>query len=158
MDPFSITVGIITLIQATHRVSALCRDYTHATSGAARTVLGILDEIESLRTVLESLEQFLRNNSDTDTTTIPRLDQVQKLCNIKDGPIAKELRYLEEKLLPSGWAGRHRSRRKALLQSLTWPSKERQTKEALRKIERHKTNLVLALMLDQTSVEPQTRE
>lgn len=57
------------------------------------------------------------------------------LCDTEKGPIAKELTYLDEKLRPPNWAGRHGSRRKALVQSLTWPLNEGETRKTLQDIE-----------------------
>lgn len=62
MDPLSISVGIVALIQATNEVVALC--YSFATSkSTARTISELLDQlIKSLRNVLESLEKLCKSN------------------------------------------------------------------------------------------------
>ena len=149
MDPLSISVSIVALIQATNEVVALC--YNFATSkSAARTISELLDQLKSLRNVLESLEQLCKGNSSTEPGTSLRLGTIAALCDIENGPIAKELMYLDEKLRPPNWASRDGSRRKALVQSLTWPLKEAESTKTLQSIERLKTNLQLALTANQT--------
>ncbi len=59
MDPLSISVSVITLIQAANGVIHLCFDYASTVKGATRAISGLLDEIKSLRNILESLERLL---------------------------------------------------------------------------------------------------
>lgn len=99
MDPLSISVCIITLIQATNEGVSLCFNYA-AGKGAARIISELLDQLKSLRNVLESLEQFCRSDGHTDPATTSQLGTIIALCDIEKGPIAKELMYLDEKLRP----------------------------------------------------------
>ena len=69
---------------------------------------------------------------------------------MENGPIAKELAYLGEKLRAPNWASRDGSRRKALIQSLTWPLKEAETAKTLKNIENLKSDLQLTLIINQT--------
>ena len=154
MDPLSISVGIIALIQATNEVVSLC--YNFATGkNTARSISELLDQLKSLRSVLESLEQFCKSSDPTDPATSSQLGTIKELCDAENGPIAKELMYLGEVLRPPSWASRDGSRRKALVQSLTWPLKEAETIKTLDNIERLKTNLQLALTVNQTYFKPQ---
>lgn len=149
MDPLSISAGIIALIQATNEVVSLCYNFATAKS-TARTISELLDQLKSLRNVLESLEQYCRSNDLTDSATSTRLGTISALCDTENGPIAKELTYLGERLRPPSWARRDGSRRKALVQSLTWPLKEVETTKTLENIQRLKSDLQLALTVNQT--------
>ena len=149
MDPLSISAGIIALIQATNEVVSLCYNFATAKS-TARTVSELLDQLKSLRNVLESLEQYCKSNDLTDPATSAQLGTITALCDMENSPIAKELTYLGEKLRPPSWASRDGSRRKALVQSLTWPLKEAGTTKALENIQRLKSDLQLALTVNQT--------
>ena len=149
MDPLSISVSIVALIQATNEVVSLCYNFATAKS-TARTILELLDQLKSLRNVLESLEQFCKSNDPTDPAVGLQLGTITALCDTENGPIAKELTYLDERLRPPSWVSRDGSRRKALVQSLTWPLKEAETTKSLESIERLKSNLQLALTVIQT--------
>ena len=149
MDPLSISAGIIALIQATNEVVSLCYNFATAKS-TARIIAELLDQLKSLRNVLESLEIYCRSNDLTDPATSVRLGTIIALCDMDHGPIANELTYLGERLRPPGWASRKGSRRKALVQSLTWPLKEAETTRTLENIERLKSDLQLALTVNQT--------
>ena len=155
MDPFSISVRVITLIQVTTEIGSLCCNYLATAKGAARSILEVVDELKSLRNVLESLENLLRSSKETDPATKSQYATIMALCDVENGPVAKELKYLDKKLRPSNWASRDGSKRKALVQSLTWPLKEGETKKAKprrrwKNIERLKSTLELALTVDQT--------
>ena len=149
MEPRSASASIITLVHATNEVVSICLNYTAATKGAPWTLSKVIDELKSLRNVLESLEQLSRSNDDRDPAITSQLETIKALCDTEKGPIAKELKYLDEKLRPPHWASRDGSRRKAFVQSLTWPLKEGEPK-TLQNIERLTTTLELALTVDQT--------
>ncbi|KAL8834139.1 MAG: hypothetical protein Q9170_003886 [Blastenia crenularia] len=148
MDPLSISASIVALIGATHAVVALCYDYAATTKGASSAVSKVIDELNSLRQVLESIERLSRGNDGTDPATTSRLENISQLCDPNDGPIAKELDSLLEKIRPPSWADRDGSKRKAVFQALVWPLKEGETKKALQAIERLKSTLDLALATD----------
>ncbi len=98
MDPLSISVSVITLIQAANGVIHLCFDYASTVKGATRAISGLLDEIKSLRNILESLEQLLARSENPNTAPAIELKEVAALCDCEDGLIAKELKLLHEKL------------------------------------------------------------
>lgn len=150
MDPLSVSVSVMTLLQAANGVIHLCFDYANTVKGATQAISGLLDEIKSLRNVLESIERLLANSENPDTAPANELKEVAALCDREDGPIAKELKLLHEKLRLPDWAGQNGSKRKVLMQSLTWPLKEGDTKKILEKIDRLKKDLELALTVDQS--------
>ena len=149
MDPLSISVGIITLIQATNEVVSFCYNFATAKS-TTRIISELLDQLKSLRNVLESLDQYCKSIDLTDPATGAQLGTITALCDIDNSPIAKELTYLGERLRPPNWASRDGSRRKAIVQSLTWPLKEAETIKTLESIQRLKSDLQLALTVNQT--------
>lgn len=150
MDPLSISVSIITLLQATNEILSLCLKYATAAKGAARAISEVLDEVKNLRNILESLEQLTRSGAYADLALASQVVNIRTLCDGENGPIAKELKYLEEKLRPPEWASQDGSRRKNLFQSLAWPLKETETKKTLTNIERLKGSLGLLLTVNQT--------
>lgn len=158
MDPLSISVSTVTLIQITSEVVSLCFNYATAAKSATRSILEVLDQLKNLRNVLESLEHFSRGDEDANPAINSQTKTILELCNAEEGPIAKELKYLDDKLRPPEWASREGSRRKALVQSLTWPLKEGETKKTLQNIERLKSNLALALSVYQTTSNSLYRE
>ncbi len=105
MDPLSISVSVITLIQAANGVIHLCFDYASTVKGATRAISGLLDEIKSLRNILESLERLLARSENPKTAPAIELKEVAALCDCEDGLIAKELKLLHEKLRLPNWAG-----------------------------------------------------
>ena len=150
MDPLSISASIISLLHATNEVVSFCFNYASAAKGAPWALSKVIDELKSLPNVLESLEQLSRTGDDTDSAITSRLRTIEEFCDTENGPIAKELKYLNEKLRPPNWASQDESRRKALVQSLTWPLKGGDTKKVMQNIERLKSTLELALTVDQT--------
>lgn len=150
MDPLSISANIITLIQATNEVVAFCFNYAAAAKGAPWALSKMIDELKSLRNVLESIEQLSRSGDGTDPATTSQLGTIKALCGTEGDRIAKELKYLDEKLRPPTWASRDGSKRKAFAEALIWPLKEGEIKSSLQSIERYKSTLGLALTVDQT--------
>ena len=149
MDPLSISAGIIALIQATNEFVSLCYNFATA-KNTARIISDLLDQLKSLRNVLESLEQYCKSNDLSDPATSAQLGTITALCDSENSPISKELTYLGEKLRLPSWVGRDGSRRKVLVQSLTWPLKEAETTKTLENIQRLKSDLQLALTVNQT--------
>ncbi|KAL8935840.1 MAG: hypothetical protein Q9216_005232 [Gyalolechia sp. 2 TL-2023] len=147
MDPLSVTANIVTLIGATHDVVTICYNYKAAAKGAPWALSKIIDELNNLRRVLESIERLYRDDDDTDPSTLSRLQHVKQLC-AKDGSITKELEGLAKQLCPPKLASVDGSRRQALMKSLQWPLKEGEAKKILRNVERLKSTLELALTAD----------
>ena len=150
MDPLSISASIVTLIDATNGVISICSNYARAAKGASWALSKLIDELKSLRNILESLDQLSWEGGDRDTASTLRLKAIYELCNAKDGHIAKELEILNENIRPPDWASKDGSKRRALVQSLTWPLKEEKCKKIMINLERWKSTLQLALVVDQT--------
>ncbi|KAL8717845.1 MAG: hypothetical protein Q9225_004952 [Loekoesia sp. 1 TL-2023] len=130
LDPLSISAGIVTLIEATHAAVTICYKYAATAKGASLAFSKVIDELNSLRQVLESIERLSRTSENSDPATVRRLECIRQLSDPENGPIAKELKILMKKIRPPKWASQDGSRRKALVHSLTWALKERVKEDA----------------------------
>jgi len=152
MDPLSITASIIAVLQATSAVVSICYDYKSAIEGSSWELLKIIDEVRSLRNVLESLEQLARQAGSTRAEAESRLPSLRLLCKPGTGLLAKclaELTGLDRKLRPPGWSGPAGSRRRALIQASGWPMKKGAVEKALVNIGRLKETISLAISADE---------
>lgn len=148
MDLLSVTASVIALVDAANVVIR----YASCIKGAKTAIAGLLAEIKDLRNLLETVEQTLvANDEANDEACAINLARILSLCNPQDGPIAQELCRLSQKLhLPD--ADQDPSRRRVLMQSLTWPLKEADTMKSMDRITRLKKDLELALTMDQSYV------
>jgi hypothetical protein len=157
MDPLSISVSIITVLQATNSVISFCYNYHAAIKNSSWELPRVLELVKSLRHVLETLESRASGVKSTDPDAVSRLQNLELLCRPKTGNeggllamCLEELDSLQKKLAPPGWAGPLGSKRMALTQALRWPLKESDTKKMLENIGRFRDTLALALTTDQT--------
>lgn len=87
MDPLSVTASIIAVLGLAHKMTTLCTEL-HSLKGTRQDSTRILDEVKSLRAVLERLARLAsdpNNSSSIDFETI----------NKPNGPVAKCLEELE---------------------------------------------------------------
>ena len=148
MDPLSITCSIVTLIGATYKIITICQNYKAAVKGADGELPRIIEEVESLRHVLQGLER-LANQAENAEAAASQLPQLRRLCDPKTGTFAlclSELQTLEQKLIPPGWTGESESKFRSLIQALGWPLKKAFVKETLGNLERFKASLNLDLV------------
>ena len=148
MDGLSIATGIITLIDATHKVISICQNYKAAVRGANWELPRIIEEVESLRGVLRGLERLSNLAENGDLAAVNQLPQSSRLCDPKTGTFAlclSELRTLERKLIPPGWTGGSESKLRSMIQTLGWPLKKAFVRETLGNLERFKASLNLDL-------------
>ena len=148
MEPLSIATSIITLIDATKKVISICQNYKAAVKGAEWELPRIIEEVESLRGVLQGLERLAKQAENADPAAMSQLPQLSRLCDPKTGIFAlclSELQTLEQKLIPPGWTGESESIRN-LIQALGWPLKKAFVKETLGNLERFKASLNLDLV------------
>ncbi|KAL9603238.1 MAG: hypothetical protein Q9219_001258 [cf. Caloplaca sp. 3 TL-2023] len=148
MDPLSILVSIVTLIDATQRVVKTCYNYAARFKEAPLALCGLIEELNGLRRILQSIEQLSRSNNNSNPAFVQRLEYVRYLSDAANGPIAKQLEDLMQRIRPPKWMGRDRSKPKAFMHSLTWPLKENETRRTLENISRLKSTLELALTTD----------
>jgi hypothetical protein len=99
MDPLSISASIIALLQATTTVLSICYDFRACIKNAPWSLTTVVDEIKSLRNIIETLEQLFQ----TDVNTFSKRQPIfELLCDPENGPLVsceRELLYLEEKII-----------------------------------------------------------
>ncbi len=148
MDPLSITTSIVTLIGATRDVISICQNYRAAVKGADWELPRLVEEVESLRRVLQDLERLAKQAENADPAAVSQLPQLRSFCDPKTGTFAlclSELQTLERKLIPPRWGGESGSRRSKITQAVSWPLKKAFVKETLENLGRFKATLNLAL-------------
>ena len=153
MEALSVTANIIAVLQAANTIIDICCDYSAAIRGASWELPKVTKELQSLRNVLELLKGLAKRAENADPSAEARLPALKLLCEPGAGPLAMckaELESLKTKLEPPKWTGPVTSKRTALMQTLSWPLKEGETKIMLQNMERYKTTLNMALEIDQT--------
>jgi hypothetical protein len=119
----------------------------------------VIDEVKSLRNILETLEQLSQAQASGASPVTKRRPVFELLCDPENGPLVsceQELGYLEEKVIrPMGkgrgkrwWRGEGPKRR-ALIQAVGWRLKDSDARESLERIERCKNTLALAIGADE---------
>ena len=153
MESLSVAANIIEVLQAANTIISICCDYSAAVKGASWELPKVTKEVQSLRDVLELLSALAKRAENEDSGADGRLPALKRLCKPDAGPLAMckaELESLKTKLEPPKWTGPVKSKRTALVQALSWPLKEGETKSMLQNMERYKTTLNMALEMDQT--------
>ena len=153
MEALSVTANILAVLQAANTIVSICCDYSAAVKGASWELPKVTKEVRSLRDVLELLAALAKRAENADPSAETRLPALKLLCNSDAGPLAMcnaELESLKTKMEPPRWTGPVTSKRTALMQTITWPLKEGETKKMLHNMERYKTALSMALDIDQT--------
>ncbi|KAK3328241.1 hypothetical protein B0T19DRAFT_424000 [Cercophora scortea] len=152
MDPLTISVSVIAVIQMADRVIELCKKYLGAARDAPADLRLILIETSSIKSVLDNLH-FLTSCSHGPST-------LESLAG-DDGPIegCRHLICELEALLSGPLGGSHengvvadggtkRQRVKSVLAALAWPTRESKSKKLLGQLSQHKETISLALTTD----------
>lgn len=129
---------------------SICYDYGAALKGSSWELTKVKDELEGLRTVLQALEPLMREAEFRHTAAHPRLPALKSLCG-PQGVLSSykaEMQQLEARLKCPGWSDNFGPRRKALVQSLTWPLKKGETKKAIGRLARYRDILESAVNMD----------
>jgi hypothetical protein len=140
MDPISLTASAIAILQISGTIINLCYNYRSRVKNAAKEASRIVNELNSLRSVIESLFIILEDESAkfTEHSALEKLAQ-------DNGSLTRcisELKALERKLEPrEGW--------RAARAAIFWPLKESDMKKFLQDVERTKSTTQLALAVDQ---------
>jgi len=146
MDPLSITASLIAVLQIGGTVISALYEYRKGVKHASKDAAKIIDELNSLRIVLESLLS-VAEKEESATERSSRLSTIQQLAK-PNGELERckaNLVFLNAKLQPeSGW--------KTLKQALVWPLKEAEVKNTLDDIQRSKSTLHFALSTDEAVV------
>ena len=155
MDPLSITVSVIAVIQATSTVLSICYDYRSAIKNTPWALAKAIDEVRDLRNVLESLENLSKRLETQDLEVDPRLSTLKLLCSSDSGPLQAcllELNRLGTKLSSPTWINQLGRKRRALIQAIGWQVKDSEIRESLRILDRYKLSLNLAITADEAYV------
>lgn len=81
MDPFSLTVGTVTLVQICIKSTILLRDAIKSIKTANQDVKHLLTEVEYLIEVLQALERNVKKDEDTFDSLKLVLEQCTQACN-----------------------------------------------------------------------------
>lgn len=146
MDPFSVIVGVITLIEATKKAT----DYLQAVKNGPKESARLVEELHDLQSVLESYERLskrLRETPDAaQTSTLRWLGDLE----VKSSPLARsseELEKLIARLEKTGW-GPKGSKRRAATQAWKWPFSQQETTSSLERLGRMRQTLTDGLDVD----------
>lgn len=152
MDPLSVTASVIAVLQAATAVVSICYNYQCAVEGVRWGLPNLLEEVRDLRNLLEMVAQLAQKAESGDKSADKSLPSL-KMLSEPHGPLdigLCRLEALEKRLTSLTGSLPFRSKRKALLQVLTWPLKETETKRVINEIERLKVTLNLAISADHT--------
>lgn len=155
MDPLSVTASVISVIQAAGKVIAICCDYRSSVKGSSWEVSRILEDTRSLRIVLQGLEEVADKAETAGSAEQSRLPALRSLCDSDTGILSScytELERLTRTLTPPAWSGPAGSKRRALVEVLSWPLKKKETEKALASIIQYKNTISIAVHTDQMYV------
>lgn len=141
MDPLSVTASCIAILQLSGAIINTCYDYRSRVKSAVKDASRIVNELNSLRSIIESLFILLEDEAESRPHEKSALKELAR----EDGPLTQceaELEVLKNDLGPKeGW--------RATKAMLLWPLKESDVRRLLQTIERTKSTLQLALAADQ---------
>ncbi|KAF2738331.1 hypothetical protein EJ04DRAFT_588089 [Polyplosphaeria fusca] len=147
MDALSVTASIITVVQLAKSVTVLCFDAASKLKSVRKDIHHIVEEIISLRTVLEGLNRLVSNDSNPLSANRANFETVASAiaplarCRIELQGIESELgKLIKSKSGPTSWI-----------------FKEKDIMARLDRISAVKHTLQLALVVDQTSAILETR-
>jgi hypothetical protein len=140
VDPIGLVGTLIAVVQISSKVVSICYEYRSSVKNAPRELSLILDEVTSVRDIVERLVKIV--DADERSCILPSLQSM----NQPEAPLQKclaELTALKQCLKPAkglkakGWA-------------LVWPLKETDAQKRLAAIARIKATLQLAISADNT--------
>lgn len=153
-EGLALAASVIAVLQITNSVLSVCYDYSAAAKDAPWELSRVVAEMESLRSVLQTLEPLAKEAESSDPSAGTRLLTLTLLC----GPqgllqhVLDEVTRLDERLKTPSWSDKFGPKRKAFIQALRWPLNKAETKEALVNIGRIKDTFTLALTADEAYV------
>lgn len=136
-DPFSLIVGIASLVELTATVVKLTCKYTHETRNSRESAQELLRELNILHTNLSHLDTLLRN----DSQALGHFDDTSVLFSSTHA-CRDRLATLNEKLSQESSAGF------SSLQMLAWPLKSKEHKQVLGELRAFGQCFQLALSID----------
>ncbi|KAL8790513.1 MAG: hypothetical protein Q9195_006344 [Heterodermia aff. obscurata] len=153
-EALAVAASVIAVLQITNSVISICYDYSAAASGTSWQLPRLMSELESLRSVLQRLEPLAKQADFSLAVPNAKRPVFIELCK-PNGPLplcCHEIKSLEAVLKTPDWSAGFGPRRKAIIQALRWPLKEKDTEKALERISRLREILAFALIADQTAI------
>lgn len=146
MDPLSITVSIIAVLQAANSIIITCYDFKAAVKGAPWALSQVISGIQDLRRVLETLDH-LADEDNNPLSPRSKRRSLKLLCEPKGGPLSTCLTELQQlgEIIGLQNINDSTSKGKALLRAVEWQFKEKDVTRCLERIERCKSTLLLAV-------------
>jgi len=153
MDPLSITASLIAVLQISGTVISALYEYRTGVKSASKDAARIITELNSLRSILESLLQAVEkedSNASFNSDGGSRLANFQALTQ-ENGELKRcqaDLEAVSMKLdgdeagSLSGW--------KKMRRALVWPFKEKDVEKMLQSVQKAKSTMQFALSADQT--------
>jgi hypothetical protein len=152
MDPLSITGTLIAVLQISGTVISALYEYRNGVKSASGDAARIITELNSLRSILESLLQAVEKEDAASSSGAggSRLANFQMLTH-PNGELKRcqaDLEAVSGKLGSEepgslfGW--------KKVRQALVWPFKEKDVEKLLQSVQRAKSTMQFALSTDQT--------
>jgi hypothetical protein len=177
MDPLSLTASLIAVLQISGSVISSLYAYRNSVKTAAKEAARIIDEVNSLRGVLEGLLQAVgggEDHGDDDDREdsgreagAARLRTFQQLaapggeldrCRADLEALQTQLGVAEDGRQKNVVTDSGAARWKALKQALLWPLKEADVRYVLENLQRAKGTLGLALAADQAVLTMEIQE
>ncbi|RSM04434.1 hypothetical protein CEP52_006831 [Fusarium oligoseptatum] len=143
MDPLSITTAVVASLQVASSILSHCYSVRTEMRKIPGTLIQIIDEVRTLRNLMETVESILDKNeiSDQPGTSEQRGDSIKPVI----ATCLSELQAVERRIRPQDIEELLGSRRKAFLQTLTWRLKGDEAKESILSLQRCKASLNLAI-------------
>jgi hypothetical protein len=145
MDPLSCAASVIAVIQLAGALADICGDYIKRVKNASKDIDDLNGEINSLRSILESLNDVLRG---------PGADKLITLRKIFDdvGKCKLTLKNLSNKINPETTQS---STRRRVFRHWKWPLQRVEVDEAISQLKGYTSRFVTAMQIDHVWVAAQ---
>ena len=142
-EPLSLVASLIAVVQISGSVISCCYEYRKGVKDAPKDLLRVINEVAGLRNVVESLVRLIDDEKVASHKYLSTLADIASANNAL-GLCHHDLESLRVKLEPPAneW--------KALGKRLTWPLQEKEATKILASVDRAKSLLETALMIDNT--------
>ena len=139
MDPFSLALGGITIVQVAAKIIQVAMSYSQSVTNMPSEVKELVSEISLLTGVLNSLCSFIQSGESVSSISMEMLQTTIKECT-------DQMEDLHSNLVKHQGSG---SRLRNLGKSLKWPLKQQDTLDWIARIERYKNTFSLALQQEE---------
>jgi hypothetical protein len=140
MAELGVAASVIAVVGLCANVAKLCIQYSIEVTDAKSDILRLHNEVEDLGKVVRDVQHLVDNPNGAKFSASEKLLDAVNNCSVQLGT-------LEGKLDP-GKA--HKVMRRFGIRAFRWPFQSKQVDEVIRKLERCKGTILLALQVDQT--------